>query len=115
MYSQTSIPPQGTLDMPETPIDRLMRENTQRRAEAEQAERYRREQEARWAEAAQLERENRRLAKQAEKHNREGRRREEMMGRPPPRDSEPIFGGNRPPKKTKSRGEGYAPPNEREF
>jgi len=109
MYAQTSIPPpQGTLDMPETPIDRLMRENTQRRAALEQSARYRQEQEARWEEATRLERENRRLAKEAERNAREGRRREEMMSRPPPRDSEPIFGGGaRPPKKTKSRGEGY--------
>jgi hypothetical protein len=107
MYAPTGMLPQGNLDMPDSPVERLRRENTQRRAELEAAERYRLDQETRYAETSRLERENRQLERQREKAAREGRRREEMMNGPPPRDAEPIFGGSRPPKRTKSRGEGY--------
>ena len=108
VYAQNPMPPQGTINMPESLMDRLQRENSERHAALEQAERYRQEQESRYTETERISRENRKLAKRAEKLRREGKRREDMISGPPPRDVEPILGGGtRPPTKTKSRGEGY--------
>ena len=85
MYAPSGMLPPGTLDMAESPFERLMREETQRRAQLQAVVRYRLDQETLYAEWK-----NRQLEIQREKAPREGRRREEMMNGPPPRDAEPT-------------------------